>query len=499
MSGGPTRDKVARGAILLTVTRLLSRSFDLVTLIVLTRVLLPADFGLVAIALSVMQVTEAVLELSTGQAILQFRTVTRRHLDTAFTIALLRGAAIALILCAIALPLALFYDEPRLAALTCAMAIAPAIRGLRSPRLYLLIRHLRFGPEAASEFVGKVVSLAAAVSLALATGSYWAIAAGTIFNPVGSTLCSYLLTRYRPRLSLADWPQFQHFVGWSMASQTVSAFNWQADRFILAKFVSQSTLGIFSTAREFAGLSYKVMFDTMQRPVLSALASANFDTARLRRAYIMLVAALLSVGLPIAVGQALVAPELVRLLLGEKWLMAIPAVQAISLTLLPGIFVNLTISLFYATGQPHLVFRRNLQDFLFRIPATIILAWQWGMTGAVIALVAADLFVATLCLFSAGRIAGVSVIEQLVSPWRGIVSTVAMAATVVALRGAVPPTPGIIGSLEFLALAVSAGGVVYAVSHLALWHLAGRPDGIEEVVLRLLRSKLSSRARPSLA
>lgn len=489
---------MASSAILLTLTRLLSRSLDLITLVILTRFLLPDDFGLVAIALSIMQVTEAVLELPTAQALLQSRAIGRRHLDTAFTIALLRGLAIGLILCGISVPLALFYGDPRLVALTCAMALAPAIRGLRSPKLFLLLKGLRFGPEAINEFVGKLVALAAASAIAVTTQSYWAIAAGTIVNPIAGAICSFILVPYRPRLSLQHWRLFRHFIGWSMASQALRALNWQVDRFALGKLGTQAALGIFSTTRELAGITYKVMFDTMHRPILAALATANLDPARQRRAYSLLIASLLSVGLPIACGQALVAGELVRLVLGEKWLGAIPVFQAISLTLIPGLYSSLTMNLLYAVGKPDLVFRHNLQDAFFRIPVTVALIMAFGLKGAIFAVLAADIFLAGIYMRTASRITGLPVVEQLALPWRGLASTLVMVCVVMAIRWAFPTGPNAIGAVAFLVKAVPAGALAYGATHLAIWRLAGRPEGIEEVALRLIRNKLLRGLRPSI-
>ena len=114
----PLRQQVATGAMVLMLTRLLSRGVDLATLIVLARHLTPADFGLVAIAVSVVQITEAILEMPTGNALLQLPVVNRSHLNTAFTFALIRGLAIAAILCALSVPLAAFFGDGRLVAYT---------------------------------------------------------------------------------------------------------------------------------------------------------------------------------------------------------------------------------------------------------------------------------------------------------------------------------------------------------------------------------------------
>ncbi|MDE2435387.1 MAG: oligosaccharide flippase family protein, partial [Sphingomonadales bacterium] len=433
---------------------------------------------------------EAILEISTPQALLQLRIVRPGHIDTAFTISLLRGAVLTLFLCLIAYPLAKFYGDHRLVSLICAMSLAPTLRGLRNPRLFILQKHFRFGADAASELAGKLAAFFVALALGLATRSYWAIAASTIVNPIAATACSYMLVPYRVRLSLAYGSLFYRFIGWAFANQTVSALNWQADRLILGKLVDQATFGLFTAAREFASLTYKVLFETMQKPIWSALAKANSDPARLQRAYSILIASSLTIGLPFVLGQALVAKELVRLMLGERWMSAVPVFQIISLTLIPGLYSAITANLFYATGRPDLLFKRNLQDLAVRIPLTVGLTLRFGMMGAVGALTAADIVLAVICMYSARRISGVAMSSQLILPWRGWVSVAAMSCVVLALRWIAPTGQGALGAVQFLLLAIPAGAATYGLSLLILWHLCGRPDGIEDVAVRIIERLL---------
>ncbi|MDE2411096.1 MAG: oligosaccharide flippase family protein [Sphingomonadales bacterium] len=486
MVGTTLSDKVAKGALLLSAMRFAARALDLVTLAVLTRILFPADFGIVALALSVMQVTEAALEISVGLALMQFRAVARTHLDTAFTLALIRGVLVTVVLAIAAFPIATFYGDHRLVALIAAMGIAPALRGLRSPKVILLARGLRFGQDGASEFIGKLAALVVSVGLAVTTGSYWAIAAGTIANPLANAIATYVLVPYRPRLTLRSWRLFHRFMGWAFAGQTVNALNWQTDRFVLGKFASAAMLGLFSTAREFAAIAYKVLFDTMQRPIYSALALASTNQERLCGAYAKVLAAVLSIGLPIACGQALVAPELVRLLLGERWLGGIPVFQVVSLTLIPGFYSSLTSNLFLAVGKPELVFRRNLQDFCVRVPVAIWLIWRFGLYGALGALVIADVVLALICMKSAVGVVGLSMFDQVRIAWRGWISTAVMVLAVWLLRLVVPPATTFAGALEALAIIVPVAAAVYAGAHLLAWRLSGRPIGIEDTALRLL-------------
>ena len=482
----PLRQQVATGAMVLMVTRLLSRGVDLATLIVLARQLTPADFGLVAIAVSVVQITEAILEMPTGNALLQLKAVNRSHLNTAFTLALIRGLAIAAILCALSVPLAAFFGDPRLVALVCALSLAPGLRGLRSPKMFLLFKRMRFRPDAMAEVVGKLGALAIAVPLALATGSYWAIAAGTIASPLFYMLTTYLLVPSWPAVTLQGWRLFHRYLGWSMAAQFISALNWQSDRFVLGKLAAQATLGLFTTTRDLAATTYKVIFESIQRPILSALSRSNGDPARQRQLYGVSVSSVLSIGLPIACGQAYLGRELVELILGPRWLEGAFVFQAVSLTLIPGLYSSMVTTLLYACGKPEFIFTRNLYDFIFRIPATVACILLFGWKGAVAALVASDLALAVLCMHVARSAIGIGMLAQVGKAWRGAASVVVMIAVLEALGRIVPHGGGTAEIVLYLLKVVPVGAASYILAHWLIWQIAGKPDGVERAALDLI-------------
>lgn len=489
------RQKVAHGAFLITAARGVSRALDLITLMVLARLLTPADFGLVAIAASAVQLTEAILELPTGTALLQLKSVGRKPLDTAFTFALLRGLFVAVLLAGLSFPLASFFGDERLIPLICFLSLAPALRGLRSPRAFLLFKHLRFRPDATAEIFGKLAALCVAIALALETGSYWAIAAGSVANPLFYVMASYVLVPARPRLTLHSWRLFHRYLGWSIAAQGLSALNWQADRFVLAKIASQTTVGLFATTRDIAAISYKVIFESIQRPVVSALSRSNGDRDRQAAKYRLTLSAVMSIGIPMAFAQAVLAPQLVELVLGPQWLPVVLVFQAVSLTLIPGLFSSMTNSLLYACGKPNLIFTRNLYDLAIRLPLTVGLILWAGWKGAVIAFVVSDCLLAFLCMTLVNRTVGISVFRQLAGAWRAAISGVCMVGAMLAVGGFTEVEPGPLGIILYLIWMVPLAASVYVTAHLAIWISIGRPDGAERLAIDLLQPLLPKAAR----
>ena len=136
--------RTAIASILAVGGRLLSRVIDLIALLVLARLLQPSDFGLISIAMSLIFIVEAVLELPVSQVLLVERDVSRTMMDTAFTLSLLRGLVLAIVIGAMAWPFATIYGDMRLLPLILALTLAPACRGISNPRLALYNRDLDF-------------------------------------------------------------------------------------------------------------------------------------------------------------------------------------------------------------------------------------------------------------------------------------------------------------------------------------------------------------------
>jgi O-antigen/teichoic acid export membrane protein len=128
-------EKVARASLQSVVGRLGGRVIDFATLLVLAQLLVPADFGLIALAMTVILLVEAVTDLPINQPILRAEDPTPEDYDTAFTLGLVRALVLAGVVAAAAGPVATFYDEPRLPLLILALATAPMLRSLASPRM----------------------------------------------------------------------------------------------------------------------------------------------------------------------------------------------------------------------------------------------------------------------------------------------------------------------------------------------------------------------------
>ncbi|HUN40728.1 MAG TPA: oligosaccharide flippase family protein, partial [Acetobacteraceae bacterium] len=194
--------KAAVGAGWMIAWRAASRLLGVFNTIILARLLVPADFGLVAMAMTF----ETSLLMMTAFPVLDAllrRPEADTHLhDAAFTIQIGRAILTALIIAAAAPIAAHWFAQPRLTALVLALAVLTAINGLSNIGIVEYQRELRFDVQFRLQALPAVLQLVATLGTAWLTHSYWALIVGLAVSRVGRVIMTYTVHPYRPRLSL---------------------------------------------------------------------------------------------------------------------------------------------------------------------------------------------------------------------------------------------------------------------------------------------------------
>jgi O-antigen/teichoic acid export membrane protein len=495
--------KTAYASLILIITRLVARFSDLITLLVLAHELKPADFGLVALAMSLMLIAESIFELPMADALLRLDHLERSHLDTAFTISLLRSFGVMVGLWLLAWPFAFFYKDPRLVPLIMLLSLGQGMRGLQSPELVGYAKALSFWRNSVIELSGKAMSLVIAVSLVLLTHSYWAIPAGTVATPITTVVVSYCLAPYRPRLSLAGWRHFANFFGWTSLGQLIKSVNWQSDIMFLGRIAGSVELGLFTTASNLSSIPLFAVLGPIYRPLLASLASIKNDPAKLRRVYQLTSTAAITIGLPMLVGESLLAKPIIQVLLGPHWLGAARMVNFLALSLIPGLFALPFSAMVIALNQAQYFVHRNMFEFFVKLPILIVAGLTFGLFGIIAARVISETAVAIYCAVLARRLIGLEIRRQITGPWRSVVSTLFMAAGVTFLNLQLHTGAFSIPPILLLAFLTASGIAIYMTALALLWHYTGRPAGIEHLIhqnlsrlVRLPMAKTASREVP---
>lgn len=479
------RSRTATGATILIASRLITRCIDFGALVILARLLSPADFGLVAIAMSVVMIVEAIMELPLGFALVTLPTRTKLHYDTAFTLQLLRGLILAALLLVSSWPLSQIYSEPRLFWLVCALSLAPASRGLSSPRLVEFSINFEFWPNLIMEVVGKIIALALSVASAWLTRSYWSLAIGTIASPIAMLVVSYIYAPFRPALSLKKWRDFAGYVRWTTFGQTISALLWQMDPLIVGRFVNRFELGGYSMAGNLAALPGQIFVGQLMNPLIVAFTSVRDDTQRLAAAYQKSAASIVALGLPIMVGMSMNAEPLLRFAFGEKWLAAAPILRWLPWAIIPPFYTGPLAALAVTLQRVRVITRLLVIELCIKFPVMLLGIVYYGIAGAVAARLLIALVIAGGAMLAVRELIGLRVRDQLIGSWRPTISVAIMAAATAPLASSFGDVPGL-----HIAIVVGVGAAVYISSMFLLWSVSGRADGLESHIVKLLGSSV---------
>ncbi len=466
--------------------KIFDRGLAFVSTVVLARVLAPADFGLVAMAMSVIALIELAGAFSLEVALIQCKTPSRAHYDTTWTLRLMLGVFCAVATASMALPAATFYADARLTPILFLLAIGWLVESMENVGTVDFRRDLNFKKEfiflAAKRVVGVVVTL----SIALAYQTYWALIAGTLAGRALGVVLSYVMQPYRPRFSLAVWRELMAFSGWLFVTNLLWFINSRLSHFVIGRTQGAAALGIFTVANDVAALASNEITMPINRAVMPGLSRMAEEENGLSIGLLKVIAAVMLIALPASFGLMVIAEPLVLTLLGAKWIEVARAVQILAFA---GAMQALTASnqsAYLASGRSHVPAISHLVLACVLIPLLILLhdrgvvgiAWaQLGATGAAVCVSVAMM----------RRYLGVQLGSLLKVIARPLLAAVVMAGAVLTLDTLRFGLGADLGAIARLLLGVCTGVVIYVVLVGALWFSAGRPPGAEHLVFERLR------------
>jgi PST family polysaccharide transporter len=475
--------RVATGAGWLYSYRWLDRLLDFLTVVVLARLLSPGDFGLVAIAASFVTIVEGLSAFDIDKALIRSRDDDRALYDSAWTLSALRGLVAAVCMVSIA-P---FLADARMRAVLLALALSPLLAGLANPRFVMFERDLVYSRLAVLTLGAKVASVGVTLLVAVVYRSYWALVLGLLVNTLASTLLSYGLRPYRPRISFARFSALFAFSGWLSLTSVVTSLSMETDKIIVGRLLGVGDAGLYYMTQRVGVLPTRELISPLQRILFPSFSEVAHDADRLRRAVSESINVLGSLSLPAGCGFALVARDFVPMALGEQWRTIVPLLTVLVPYLGLRATLSMTLPCVMALGRTQLLFWVSLIYALVHLPAFIAATALFGLTGAIWSIVVAGVFYSYLNAWMLRATLGISLGEILSQLRRPLVATALMVSAVVAL-GAVTPVGRLLESAPWASLLIKTlvGGVAFCSSQYALWRLQGRPAGIERRVVQLM-------------
>jgi lipopolysaccharide exporter len=311
--------RTAIGAGWMIAWRLVTRGLGLISTLILARLLVPADFGIVAVASAFAAGVEALSELGLQAALVRRPDDDESLYDTAFTMQAIRGVTMGTILASGAWMAGNLFGDPRLTPVLLVLAGIAAVAGLDNVAVVRFQRELRFDMEFRLLFLPRILQFVAATTAAITLRSYWALIIGIVVGRLSRTCVTYWIQPHRPRLSLSRWRDLAGFSFWSWASSMAYLVWNRFDAFVLGPALGMGQLGIFMLAMEIGLLPTTELVEPATRALYAGVSAAqNRGTDAIGLA-LPLIAVLQMVVVPIGLGISATSSYVVAGLLGPAW------------------------------------------------------------------------------------------------------------------------------------------------------------------------------------
>lgn len=479
--------QVAKGAIWTVSFRMADRVLGLVSTLVLVRLLAPSDFGIVAMAMTLIAMIDVVTVGEFGSAIIHEPNPTRDHYDTAWTLSAIFGLSAAALLLLVSLPAAEYFNEPRLVPVICALSVLPLLSGLYNMGCVDFRKYLEFRKDFLLQVGTKLSGLFVVLPLAFMFRSYWALVGGMIAGRVGGLALSFALHPFRPRVSVQSARRLFSFSGWLMLDNALQFIRLRGAHFIIGRVLGSQGLGLYSIAHEMSNLPTSELANPINRAVFPGYAKLQHDRPALQQGFLRVVGLIALVTVPAGIGMAAVAHLFVPAVLGPQWLETVPLISVLAVGGAIYVLAANNQSLYFAVGRPRFRALLTLAEIAVFLPLVAVLIRPYGLLGAAVAFTVTAALVVPVNFVLATRLLHLSLGTVVGVLWRPLLSSAVMATAILALFPRSTERLGTWANVQALAAAVALGALVYAAVAYASWRVAGRPEGAERWMLERCR------------
>lgn len=387
-SDGNLKKKVIRGGFWVFGLRVFRRGFEFIRTIVLARLLVPEDFGLMGIALLAMSALESFSQTGVQEALVQKDGDIEEYLDTAWTIQVIRGLVIAAILFFGAPLIGAFFGEPSAVSFTRALALSEIFKGFTHIGVVYFQKELEFHKQFIYQISGTLADLLVSIPAAIILRNPWALVYGLLAGNLIRLVFSFIISDRRLSFNVDRKYSRQLFdFGKFIFMQAIILFLLnQGDDAFVGRYLGVAALGIYQLGYRISNITATEITHVISSVTFPAYSKIQNDTRKLSSALKMTLKFTSFLTFPIAGGIFILAPEFTELFLGEQWLEVIPVIQILSLE---GLMRSIGASfgpVYRATANLEVPPKISLVQLIILGVILWPLSAKWGINGTAVAI-----------------------------------------------------------------------------------------------------------------
>jgi PST family polysaccharide transporter/lipopolysaccharide exporter len=355
--------------------------------VTLARLLAPKDFGLFAMALTIVAAANALTTIGSDRTIIANKFETRdelkAHLDTVWSAELIRRIIVTLLVSLSAVPIARFYRQSELKAIIPLMACAGLVQGFQNIGLVLLQKEINFERVFWFDLAVNLGGALLTIALAAVMQNVWALVFGMLLTTTMGTALSYVFHPFRPRVKFERVALIQasHFAKFAIVFAVASYVSNMADNVMVGRLLGTAALGNYSLAFNIASAPIIIVF-SVSAVLLPAYAEINTQKpamlqAALTKSFNITLIILLTVAVPVF----FFANEIVQLLFGARWTSAGSVLRILALVIPLRGLTMLTSTVFWSTNRAREVALVRVLDAVVFLAALYPLVSRAGLPG----------------------------------------------------------------------------------------------------------------------
>lgn len=374
--------KAGRGIIWNFLTYGLGKLVVLITTAVLARLLTKGDFGLVAVAVVAINYLSVVKDLGLGVALIQKRENVNEAANTVFTINLILGLGLSIIVFPLAPFFATYFNDPMVTPVLRWLGLSFAINALGAVHVVLLMRELDYRRKFVPDMGNTVVKGIASIALAYAGFGVWALVWGQIAGAVASVILVWIVLPWRPRLTLERkiTSGLMKFGASVTVGDILGVFIDNIDYVIVGRLFGLAQLSVYTLAYRLPEMLLIGNLWVMSGVLFPAFSSIQDKPEEMRRGVLTSVRLIQLIAVPISLGLLIAADPIVRVLFGDQWLEAIPVLRVLAVyawVYSLGYHIG---DVYKAIGRPNILLMLTILTFIVIIPS-IFIGSYFGLIG----------------------------------------------------------------------------------------------------------------------
>lgn len=361
----------------------------------------PKEFGIFGVGVLVLGILELITETGINVFLVQEKDPLTVYLDTAWVTSILRGIVISALVALLSYPVAIFFQIQADWTFILAFALIPLLRGFINPAITNLQKKLRFKEDAFFRFSVSAVEDLSIIAFAFLTRNIFSFVIGILIGVIFEVTITFIFVKERPQLKF-NKIHFQKIVDrgkWVTLALIFDYLFEHTDDIVVGKLLNVASLGIYQNSYTLARLPENIVGGQLGKVTFPVYVQFLDDKKRLKRAFFRSFWFTLGLVAPFSLALFFLSDPIIRLVLGTKWLAAIPVLRVLSLFALVRSLSSLFSPLFLAFKKQNYISMTTLASILVLGVIIFPLTFNYGITGAAFAALVGSIASLPICFY----------------------------------------------------------------------------------------------------